>query len=261
MRISSILGTVLVICFCAQIFVGQSTEVDKGIELVKKKDYVSAILLFNQIVKREETNAKAWFYLAKSYEALGKEGDAGRSYYKAFDTGYEVFRENFNKQFETKNTKVESLLEVVKSQSDVVSICINSAGKATQYNTKLSYDNEPRLKTNSLYQLSKIAESGEALFWNKDTDNRVKFVKSTYVSDGFDTYPPQRGLVVYPKTVKLLLVIDSNGKVVVAMPIAKPQSWFDLQAMRRVLEYQWEPAQNNGKTVLTLMRFDYRFSQ
>lgn len=261
MRISSILGTISFICFCAQIFVGQNTEVDKGIELIKKKDYASAILLLSQAVKHDETDPKAWFHLGQSYEALGKKGDAGRSYYKAFDTGYEVFREAFNKQFETKNTKVESLLGFVKSQSDLVSMCINSAGKAAEENTKLSYDNEPRFKTNALYQLLKIAESGDAVFWNKDTDKRLKFVKSTYVSDGFDTYPPRREFVIYPKTVKLLLVIDSDGKVAVAMPISKTQSWFDLQAMRRVLAYQYEPAQKNGKAVLTLVRFDYRFSQ
>ena len=53
MRISSILGTISFICFCAQIFVGQNTEVDKGIELIKKKDYASAILLLSQAVKHD----------------------------------------------------------------------------------------------------------------------------------------------------------------------------------------------------------------
>lgn len=261
MKIRPVLFTISIVCLCSQILVGQNAEVDEGIELIKKKDYASAIFLLNQVVKRDETDPKAWFFLGQSYEALGKKGDAGKSYYKAFERGYEVFRETFNKQFETKNTKVESLLGFVKSQSDLVTMCINSAGKAAEENTRLSYDNEPRLKTNALYQLLKIAESGEAVFWNKDTDKRLKFVKSTYISDGFDTYPPRRELVIYPKTVKLLLVIDSEGKVVVAMPISKAQSWFDLQAMRRVLAYQYEPAQKSGKAVLTLIRLDYRFSQ
>lgn len=246
-----------VVLLCAPLVFGQQAEIDQAVELFNKKDYASSSTLLREITKRDKTNTTAWLYLARSYEGLDKKDDAGKTYYRVFETGSEHFRDSLSKQLEAKDVSAEKLFTFIKEQGDLLLMSVESAVKA-EHNSKLSYDNEARLKANALYNLLKIAESGQAIFWNKDTDKKIKFVKNNYRPHEPDRRPPN--VQRHDKTVQLLLVIDRSGKVVIALPTAKTQPWFDLQAMKRALALQYEPAQKDGKAVLTLVRLEYHLS-
>jgi tetratricopeptide (TPR) repeat protein len=57
--------------------------IEKGILLFDQKKYTEALKIFNLASTVSNTNADAYFWMARSYEAIGKKNEAIRNYERA----------------------------------------------------------------------------------------------------------------------------------------------------------------------------------
>ena len=240
------LGTTL----CAQ-----QSETDKALDLYKKDDYASAVKALQKIVKVDQSDATAWFYLGRSYEKLNTKDDAGKTFLHAFDAGYERFKDLLTTY--VNQSTLTPFPDFLKPNSSLLSITVASASKATELYGD-SFGNEARLKANNLYGLLKIAGSGEDVLWNGKTDKHVVFLKKPFAHQPeIPDWKVQHG----GTTVTVILVLGADGKVRSAIPVQKSQSYYDLEAMRAASMIQFEPAEKDGKKVTVLQQFEYTFSR
>src|SRR5690348_15837303 len=66
-----------------QTAITQSEERERGIQLYKQSDAVSAIAALRTATKRNKDDISAWYYLGLSFEKTGKRDDARKAHEKA----------------------------------------------------------------------------------------------------------------------------------------------------------------------------------
>lgn len=240
-----------VLVFSAVNVFGQQSDVGAGVELYQKGDFAGAVAKL-----KDKEEVVALYYLALSYEKLNQNKEAGETFEKAFKNTYKTVSEELEKRLDVGNkAEKESFAEFLKKQKLRIQIGAISADKAVSLKAKMSKQPDWMAKAVTMVGLFELLKTTETLYASDEVSTEAKILKKP--RPNYTDAARQNNVA---GTVRMFVVLASDGKVKNIFPIESLPNGLTEQAVEVTKKIEFEPAVKDGKPVSMVKIMEYSFT-
>lgn len=244
-----LLATLLAICSVSSVTYSQTAH--EGIALFKNGDFMGAIKQLEG-----QTSPEALYYLGLSFEQTNQTKNAANAFEESFKKNYEKFDKDLADRFDIRiKTGKKAFAEYLKDLAPSLQLGITSAEKAVQLKAKMAKQNEWLMKANSFVKMLELSKSAEKLFANDEVETDAKVTKVTKAK-----YTEKARRNNINGSVRVLVILGSEGKVTNVIPIRPLSSGLTEQAVIAAQKIKFTPAIKDGTPVSVAKAFEYNFS-
>lgn len=244
---------ILVILLFAIPGIGQNDAKSvEGIKLFDRGDFVGAVNALKNSDNFIDLN-----YLGYAYEKLGKGKEARSAFDRSFKNGYKeygqdiVTRGGFDRE---SPAPVEKLSEFLISSSQNILIVALSARRTMELKGSVMDDNDWIMRARLFSEMGRLLASGQMLYSSRELDLPPKIISKP--SPGYTNAARSSNT---QGTVRLLILLDLDGKVKAALPLKELSHGLTERAIIAASKISFKPAERKGQPVAILQAIEYTF--
>jgi hypothetical protein len=196
-------------------------------------------------------------YLGYAYEKLGKEKDARNAFDRSFKNGYKeygqdiVTRGGFDRE---SPAPVEKLSDFLNGSSQNILIVALSARRTMELKGSVMNDNDWIMRARLFSEIGRLLASGQMLYSSRELDLPPKIISKP--SPGYTNAARSSNT---QGTVRLLILLDVDGKVKAALPLRELSHGLTERAIVAASKISFKPAERTGQPVPILQAIEYTF--
>jgi tetratricopeptide (TPR) repeat protein len=232
-----------------------SRQSQSGIALYEKGDFLQAVKVLKDALKKDKNNVVLLHYLALAYEGAGKMGDARRAHEKAAKAGELLLTVQMSKGREA------NYLELLGKISPELRSASSSAIRYLQLSPGISQskhsDAGDRAELLSYVEKLSRGDTGGLgeIISTKEATTKVRILSKP---EALYTEVAREHQIT--GTVILRAILGQDGKVYVVIPIKLLPDGLTERAVSAARRITFQPATKDGHPVSVMIQLEYNFS-